>query len=92
MLYNFFLIFCALLPFQFALNPMPGIDLAIARVIVPLLFLIWLVFTIKNKLPLVKEHKITYFFIAFLALAVFSLYFSQNLSWSLRKLFWRWHH
>lgn len=87
MCYYIFIIICTFLPFQFALNPAPGIDLAIIRIIVPILFLIWLVFVLKNKLPLIEKNKITYFFTAFLLLAIFSLYFSHNLSWSLRKLF-----
>ena len=86
MFYKIFLIFCALLPFQFALNPTSGIDLAITRVIIPLLFLFWFFFSLKNNSSLIKKNKITYFLIIFLFLSVFSLYFSHNFSWSLRKL------
>jgi O-antigen ligase len=86
MLYNIFLIFCAFLPLQFALNPTAGVDLAIVRVIVPALFLGWIFWTKKNKLPLLEKNKVTYLIIIFLLLAVFSLSFSHNLSWSLRKL------
>lgn len=86
MLYHFFLIFCAFLPFQFALNPTSEIDLAIARVIIPVLFLAVLFFVLKNKSWPVFKNKITYFLLAFLTLAVFSIFFSNNLSWSIRKL------
>jgi O-antigen ligase len=86
MLYKAFIIFCFLLPFQFALNPATGIDLAIVRIIVPIMFLAWLLWAKKNKLPLLEKNKVTYLLIAFWLLAVFSLPFSHNLSWSLRKL------
>ena len=86
MLYFVFIIFCAFLPFQFALNPAPGIDLAIVRVIILLLFLAWLAYALKNKLALFEKNKITYFFTAFILLAIFSLFFSHNFAWSVRKL------
>jgi O-antigen ligase len=87
MFYEIFLIFCAFIPFQFALNPATGVDLAIIRVIVPIMFLGWVVFALKNNIPLLKKSRITYLLILFLLLAVFSLCFSHNLAWSLRKLF-----
>lgn len=86
MLYQFFLIFCTFLPFQFALNPTNEIDLAIVRIIIPILFLTTLFFVLKNKNWSIFKNKITYFVLAFLALAVFSLLFSDNFSWSGRKL------
>ena len=86
MFYKIFLIFCALLPFQFALNPAPGIDLAVSRVTVPLLFLGWLFYAVKNKVALTGKNKITILLVIFILLAIFSAYFSHNLSWSLRKL------
>jgi O-antigen ligase len=86
MLFPVFLIFCAFLPFQFALNPTAGIDLAIVRVIIPLLFLAWLFWAIKNKQALFYKNKLSFLLLIFLALAVFSLFFSHNLAWSARKL------
>jgi len=87
MLYWALVLFCFLLPFQFALNPTQGIDLAIVRVIVPLMFLGWLFLILKNKLNLaVVKNKITYLLGIFIFLAIFSLSFSHNFSWSLRKL------
>lgn len=80
------LLFCMLLPFQFALNPTPEIDLAIVRVLIPLLFLGWFFWSLKIKKPLVLFNLATVFFILYLFLAVFSCFFAHNLSWSLRKL------
>jgi putative inorganic carbon (hco3(-)) transporter len=86
MFYNTFLILCVLLPFQFALNPTSGIDLAIVRIIIPAIFLAWLFFALKNNLTLLKKNKITYLVLLFIFLAIFSLSFSHNIFWSLRKL------
>lgn len=61
--------------------------MAIIRIIIPLMFLAWLFFTIKNKLPLLNKNKVTFLFLIFILLAVFSLSFSHEISWSLRKLF-----
>lgn len=85
MLLSLFLLFCALLPFQFALNPTEGVDLAIARIVVPVLFL--LIFCdMAKKRPGVLKDKMAWLIIVFLFLASASLFFSHEFSWSLRKL------
>ena len=84
--YSLLLSFCALLPFQFALNPWKGVDLAIVRIFVPLLFLAYVIFALKNKLLLPGLDKVTKILLIFFVFAVISLSFSHNLSWSLRKL------
>jgi hypothetical protein len=87
MLYYAFLFFSFLLPFQFALNPTQGVDLAIVRIIVPLMFLGWLFIILKRGLSLKPlQNKITYLLGIFIFLAIISFYFSQNITWSLRKL------
>lgn len=85
--YYLLLALCALLPFQFALNPAPGFDLAIVRVIIPLLFLSWAIISLKNKTYLLLLNKMTFLFALLFILATVSLFFSHNLFWSLRKLF-----
>lgn len=86
-LYYSLLVFCALLPFQFALNPRAGFDLAITRVFIPLLLLGWITVKLKDKKPLFARDKTAYLFITFLLFATLSLFFSHNPFWSLRKLF-----
>ena len=86
MFYKFFLIFCFLLPFQFALNPFPGVDLAVVRIIIPLFFTVGLFLISKSKSFSFLKNKESYCLLAFLFLAVASLGFSDNLSWSIRKL------
>ena len=85
-LFFIFLVGCALLPFQFALNPAPTVDLAIIRVLVPILFLVCFHFLKKFKKTFEKTQLLNYAILIFLGLALFSLFFSQNLVWSLRKL------
>lgn len=87
MLYSALILFCFFLPFQFALNPAQEIDLAIVRIIIPIMFLGWLFLLLKKKIdPVIICNKITYLLGIFIFLAIFSLTFSQNFSWSLRKL------
>jgi O-antigen ligase len=86
MLYDFFLILCALLPFQFALNPTPGIDLAVIRVIIPAIFLAWAISNFKKNFNSLKKDRVAVLILIFLFLAVLSLIFSDKFSWSFRKL------
>ncbi|HCO99415.1 MAG: O-antigen ligase family protein [Candidatus Moranbacteria bacterium] len=84
--YCAFLFFCALLPFQFALNPKEGFDLAIIRILIPLIFLIWIFIALKNKQKIFKLNWTTSLLGLFFILAIISLLFSPNLSWSVRKI------
>jgi putative inorganic carbon (HCO3(-)) transporter len=86
MFFKLFLFFCVFLPFQFALNPTAGIDLAMVRVIVPIMFLLWIGWSIKNKKKPLEVTSVSIFLLIFLFLALFSLYFSHHIEWSLRKL------
>lgn len=85
-LFSFFIAFCAFLPMQFALNPAATIDLAIIRVLIPVLFFFVFFLILKNKLSLTIKNKSVLLIFIFLALSVFSVFFSQNILWSLRKL------
>lgn len=87
MLYELILIFCLYIPFQLALNPAEGIDLASGRIIILFLFLLWLMQGLKNKKVIITPNLQTILIISFLALGAFSLIFSYNIEWSLRKLF-----
>lgn len=88
-IYVLLLVFCALLPFQFALNPKEGFDVAIVRIIIPLIFLYWAILRMKKSESLLYIDKISILIFIFLLFAVFSITFSSNYWWSLRKiLFW----
>jgi len=83
-LFGGLLFLCTFLPFQFALNPAPTIDLAIIRVLILLIFFFCL-FDIYKNFSLFK-NRLSFLLLLFLGLALFSVLFSQNLAWSLRKL------
>lgn len=75
-----------LLPFQVALNPLPGFDVASVRVIIPLLVLGWLVTGLIRRHLTLPERIQTPLILSFLFLSAFSLVGAQEISWGLRKL------
>lgn len=86
MIYKIFLFLCFFLPFQVALNPTEGIDLASIRVFILLLFFLCLTEGLKKR-KLELPHNIqTGLLVSFLFLIAFSAFVAQNSSWSLRKL------
>lgn len=74
------------LPFSFALNPSPDIDLATNRVLIIVLFLIWLANSLARKKLNIAFNPITLALSAFLFLAAFSVFTATETSWALRKL------
>ncbi len=86
MLFKLLLIFCFYLPFQIALNPSAGIDLASGRVFIILLFFLWLADGLKNRRIFLRGGKADFFILTFLFLNLFSLFFARNIDWSIRKL------
>lgn len=86
MFFYLILILFIYLPFQIALNPTGGIDLASVRILIPAYFLAWLFVSLKNKKLIVFSNSTTALFLSFLFFATFSMFFAQNLIWSLRKL------
>lgn len=86
MLYKLLLLFCLYLPFQIALNPTTGVDLASVRVFIPLLFLLWLAEGLKNKKLFVADKIQTLLILSFLFLSAFSLFWASNTDWGERKL------
>ncbi len=86
MLYKLLLLFCLYLPFQIALNPAEGIDLASGRVFIILLFLIWPIGGLKNKKLFVPFKIQTLLILSFLFISAFSLFWAENLDWGTRKV------
>lgn len=86
MIFNFFLLLCFYLPFQIALNPAHGVDLASIRVFILILFAFWIFDKLKNKekffIPNAQEKLV----VLFLLLSFISLFFAQNYIWGARKL------
>lgn len=73
------------LPFQVALNPAEGVDLASIRIIIPIIFLLWLIQGLKNKKLIIPHTSITIFVFSFLFISGFSLVVATNIEWGLRK-------
>ncbi len=86
MFYTLFLLFIFYIPFQLALNPREGVDLASVRIFIPLLFLIWLLIGLKNRKIIIPHSPQTFLIFTFLFLNAFSLFFAENINWGIRKL------
>lgn len=87
MIFKLLLIFCAYIPFQIALNPKEGIDLASLRVFVIILLLFWVFKGLKKRKIIILPAKETIFILLFLFFVIFSLFFASNPEWGLRKVF-----
>src|SRR3989344_2925425 len=86
MLEKILLLFIFFLPFQFALHPAEGIDLALARVFVLVLFFLWVMRSLFNKRLILPRPPILFFFTAFPLWASFSFLWAENMLWALRKI------
>lgn len=86
-MFKWLLLLIAYLPFQIALNPGAGFDLASLRVFIILLFLVWLARSIKTRPWLRSGFTLQAMgLFGFLILAGFSLIGAENVSWGLRKI------
>lgn len=79
----FFLFF---LPFQFALQPTSGVDLAVARVIAIGIFCIFLIQGFLKKHIVLPRPLPLFFFMAFLFWSSISFLWAENREWSVRKI------
>lgn len=85
-MYIFLLILAFYLPFQLAINPSEGIDLASARVLILALFLIWLARGFARKKLWVAYNAQTMWLVSFVFMCVFSGLMAENKEWFSRKL------
>lgn len=74
------------LPFQLALNPAEGVDLASIRILIPILFILWLAKSLRHKKLTLPNDLISLFALSFLFMSAFSLFFAQNQYWGVRKV------
>lgn len=80
-------IFFLYLPFQVAINPLEGVDLASIRILIPLIFLLWLLKSLKKKKINIPNNITTALILSFIFLSGFSLAVATNTGWGVRKLF-----
>ncbi|MDP1884765.1 MAG: O-antigen ligase family protein [Candidatus Moranbacteria bacterium] len=85
-MYNFLVLLVAYLPFQLAVNPVAGVDLASVRILILILGGAWLAQGLKNKAIRIKNSPQTWLVLSFLFLSAFSLVVAKNTDWSARKL------
>jgi len=89
-MFNWFVLLVAYLPFQIALNPRVGFDLASLRVFVVLFFIVCLYGGVKSKVRSLQKSDLVNFQILglflFLVLICFSLIDAENNFWGLRKI------
>jgi O-antigen ligase len=83
---NLILLLALYLPFQMALNPTEGVDLASIRVFVLIIFAFWLAKSLKNRKLVIKKGLISAAITVFLFINVVSIATSRNSEWSLRKI------
>lgn len=81
-----FLFFFTTLPFQFALSPMPGIDLHVSRLFAIGLSGLWVVRSLIRRSLILPAKLETFLLLSVLFFSAFSLFFAENSSWGIRKL------
>lgn len=86
MIYKLLLLLCLYLPFQVALNPATGVDLASGRVFILVLAFLWVVSGLTNRRIFVPVKIQTWLIMSFLFLSGLSLFWAGNLDWGVRKL------
>jgi len=86
MLNRLLIILAFYLPFQLALNPSAGVDLASIRVLIILLFFLWLAECLRRRQIIIANNLLTRLILSFLAISLFSLCVAKNTDWAVRKL------
>lgn len=80
-------LFFLLLPFQFALSPSEGVDLAISRVAVLVIGGFFLLERLRNGSWMLPAKRDLFLFMGFIFLAGLSLLWAREPLWTLRKVF-----
>lgn len=78
--------FIILIPFNFALNPSSGIDLAVVRVVIPIIFLIWLLESLWRKSLILDTRLRAWLLIFILGFSICSLLWATNSTKAGRKI------
>ncbi|MEA2006778.1 MAG: O-antigen ligase family protein [Patescibacteria group bacterium] len=81
-----FWIFVTIIPFSFALNPTQGIDLSLTRIFVPILFLFWLAYSLKEKHFLLDKRIRLFFLLGIALLSLLSIFWAIDQQRATRKI------
>lgn len=85
MIEKILLFFLFFIPFQFALRPTEGIDLAFIRVLTVTILFLWLAKSFFDKKIYLPRPKVLFFFLAYLLWASVSFFWAENTNWAFRK-------
>ena len=80
-----FPLYALLLPFQFALSPVEGVDLALIRIAALGIGAYWLAFSLARRKLFLPSGATVLFFLAFLVFAMSSALWAENSTFALRK-------
>src|SRR4030043_561919 len=75
-----------LLPFQFALNVGDNVDLVTTRILIPVVFFLWLLNGLAKRKIWVADRAETWLVLSFLFLSAFSLWGGLNAGKGVRKI------
>lgn len=85
-MFYLFLFLCFYLPFQVALNPTSGVDLASLRLFILVLFFGWLFQTWRKREVIFRNNPEAWLILSFSFLLVLSVFAATNIGWAFRKL------
>jgi len=86
MLQRIVFLFFFILPFQWALSPVPGIDLALARVLSMLIFFVWVFSSVFKKRLMLPDGLSSFLASSFLFISALSFLWAGNADFSVRKI------
>ncbi len=83
-------LYLLILPIQFALSPIAGIDLALSRVLALAIIGVWAALSLARRSLILPRPAILLPFVSFLAIASISYCWAENRDWALRKIIFLW--
>lgn len=82
-----FFLLLLFLPFQFATNSIPGNDISLFRLIIPVIFFVWMTDMLRNRGRLFFSHGVLAWFCAAMAVLGVGVLVAPHTDWALRKAF-----
>ena len=83
-------LYLLILPIQFALSPIAGIDLALSRVLALTIIGSWAALCLARRSLILPRPSLLLPLASFLAIASASYFWSENRDWALRKIIFLW--
>ena len=79
-----------LLPFQWALEPYGGVDLALSRVLAAFILLAWGARSLAKRRLVLPSPYVLWFGASYLFLVTVSFFWAENREWAIRKILFLW--